>query len=308
RSVIAACIGALETDLLKQAETRRIRPATNYLYLFLAGHYCYALYAPEVWNKLGMLVFCSMLAYALWQKVRDQAPYLLDPGEKSPPRLSLSTGMITGMIFFVFQGVILALSKDEGEPADGQEFMIAFASAGLVTTFFSLVYLSTREIDRLPEKLGLCTDDGAACYLTFGAVREGVAFGVIGFGFALAYLWGIEHWRPLILMKEAMPDIYDISKDDMVCFTILAVLLAPFCEEYIFRGLIFRGMRRSIGLWPAALGSAALFAFVHPPISIIPVFVLGTLTAIAFERTRLLLTPIIVHAVYNAAICLVNLN
>ncbi|MFQ6134004.1 MAG: type II CAAX prenyl endopeptidase Rce1 family protein, partial [Armatimonadota bacterium] len=38
----------------------------------------------------------------------------------------------------------------------------------------------------------------------------------------------------------------------------------------------------------ASAGSAALFAVVHPPLSMLPVFIMGLLAALAFERTRLL--------------------
>jgi len=82
----------------------------------------------------------------------------------------------------------------------------------------------------------------------------------------------------------------------------LAVVAAPIFEEFIFRGLIFGGLRRSLGFVPAALASAAIFAIVHPPASIIPVFGLGLSTAFAYERTRMLAAPMVVHAVYNATV------
>jgi ABC-2 type transport system permease protein len=83
---------------------------------------------------------------------------------------------------------------------------------------------------------------------------------------------------------------------------LLTVVAAPLCEEFIFRGLIFGGLRRSMGLAPAMLMSAALFAIVHPPASTVPVFVLGLGTAFVYDRTRSLLGPMLVHAVYNAMV------
>ncbi|PTT74938.1 CPBP family intramembrane metalloprotease domain-containing protein, partial [Pelomonas sp. HMWF004] len=83
---------------------------------------------------------------------------------------------------------------------------------------------------------------------------------------------------------------------------VLCVVAAPVFEEFIFRGLIFGGLRRSLPLWPAAAASAAVFAVVHPPVSIIPVFFLGLCTALAYERGRSLLAPMVVHAVYNAVV------
>jgi membrane protease YdiL (CAAX protease family) len=50
------------------------------------------------------------------------------------------------------------------------------------------------------------------------------------------------------------------------------------------------------------LMSAAIFAVVHPPVSMLPVFVLGLCTAWTYERSKTLLAPMLVHAAYNAVI------
>jgi len=81
----------------------------------------------------------------------------------------------------------------------------------------------------------------------------------------------------------------------------LAIVAAPLFEEYIFRGLIFGGLRRSRGFLFSAAASAAIFAVVHPTASVAPVFVLGLLAAFAYERSGSLAAPVIVHAAYNAA-------
>jgi ABC-2 type transport system permease protein len=77
---------------------------------------------------------------------------------------------------------------------------------------------------------------------------------------------------------------------------VLAVVAAPLCEEFIFRGLIYGGLRRSMSAPPAMLMSAAIFAVVHPPLSMLPVFVLGLCTAWTYERSKTLLAPMLVHA------------
>jgi len=79
-------------------------------------------------------------------------------------------------------------------------------------------------------------------------------------------------------------------------------------EEFIFRGLIFGGLRRSWGPLPAILASTAIFAVVHPPISMLPVFGLGLCAAWAYDRTRQLLAPMMAHAIYNGAVVFYQLN
>jgi len=82
----------------------------------------------------------------------------------------------------------------------------------------------------------------------------------------------------------------------------LAIGVAPIFEEFIFRGLIFGGLRRSLGLPTSALASAAVFAIIHPSAAVAPVFVMGICAALIYERTGALLAPMLVHALYNAAV------
>jgi membrane protease YdiL (CAAX protease family) len=50
------------------------------------------------------------------------------------------------------------------------------------------------------------------------------------------------------------------------------------------------------------VASAALFAVVHPPLSMLPVFALGLCAAYAYQRNGGLLAAMVTHAVYNGAI------
>ena len=52
----------------------------------------------------------------------------------------------------------------------------------------------------------------------------------------------------------------------------------------------------------SVLASAAIFALVNPPIAVMPVFGLGVVAALVYDRTRLLIGPMAAHAVYNAAV------
>ncbi len=88
---------------------------------------------------------------------------------------------------------------------------------------------------------------------------------------------------------------------------VLAVVAAPICEEFIFRALLYRGLRRSFGTWRAAIASALLFAIVHPAIGSAPVFVLGLTAALVYERSRFLAAPVVTHMVYNALILAIGL-
>jgi hypothetical protein len=71
-------------------------------------------------------------------------------------------------------------------------------------------------------------------------------------------------------------------------------------------GLVYRGLRRSTGPLLSILGSAGIFAIVHPPIAVVPVFVMGCVAALSFEKTGVLLAPVLVRAataVQNRDLC-----
>ena len=85
-------------------------------------------------------------------------------------------------------------------------------------------------------------------------------------------------------------------------YAIMAVAFAPFAEEYLFRGLLFRALDREWGGWRAVVGSAAFFAIYHPPLSWLPVALLGTANALLFKRTGRLAPAVILHLIYNAVV------
>ena len=123
----------------------------------------------------------------------------------------------------------------------------------------------------------------------------GAAGGVVASLAAMAY---IEIATSMQLLSVQRVD----QMADRAWLAALAIAAAPVFEEFIFRGLVFGGLRRSFDPAVATLASAAIFAIVHPPMSVIPVFIMGVCAAVIYERTKVLAAPMTVHAVYNAAV------
>lgn len=86
-----------------------------------------------------------------------------------------------------------------------------------------------------------------------------------------------------------------------VFFTILrAVILAPLCEELLFRGLVFRRLKNYTNFWVGALVSAALFGLYHMNlIQGIYAFLLGILLAGVYQKYRNLWAPVLLHFAGN---------
>lgn len=89
---------------------------------------------------------------------------------------------------------------------------------------------------------------------------------------------------------------------------VTVVFFAPVAEELLFRGLLFQGLQRRWGWWPAAVASSVLFAVLHAEPTVIGTalivplgLVFGVLSCWLLTRTGTLLSCVALHAVANAA-------
>jgi len=81
---------------------------------------------------------------------------------------------------------------------------------------------------------------------------------------------------------------------------VLAIVIVPISEELIFRAGIFRILKGRIGRWPAIAVSSTLFALLHGSwVGFAPLFCLGALFCIAYERSRSVAVPMIAHGLFN---------
>jgi membrane protease YdiL (CAAX protease family) len=85
----------------------------------------------------------------------------------------------------------------------------------------------------------------------------------------------------------------------LLVFTV--VLLAPVCEELLFRGAVFGWLRGHLPVGGAAVLSAALFSAAHrfPP-ALVVLFVFGLSAALVYQRTGSTLNTFVMHACQNA--------
>ncbi len=74
----------------------------------------------------------------------------------------------------------------------------------------------------------------------------------------------------------------------------------PFVEEVFFRGFLFAGLTAKYGLYVGTTVSAALFALVHLSLAtMLPIFVIGILLALAYHKTGSIWIPVSVHSAQN---------
>jgi membrane protease YdiL (CAAX protease family) len=84
----------------------------------------------------------------------------------------------------------------------------------------------------------------------------------------------------------------------------LTCVVAPICEEFLFRGYIFTALRNWRGTWPAAVITAILFGGVHatsaPAADLVPLAGLGLGLCLLYRHTGSLYPGIAAHSLNNS--------
>jgi uncharacterized protein len=85
---------------------------------------------------------------------------------------------------------------------------------------------------------------------------------------------------------------------------VLTCVVAPTCEEFLFRGFIFTALRNWKGMWPAAIITGLLFGGVHygsaPVLDLVPLAGLGFGLCLLYRITGSLYPCIAAHSLNNS--------
>jgi membrane protease YdiL (CAAX protease family) len=88
--------------------------------------------------------------------------------------------------------------------------------------------------------------------------------------------------------------------EEILLFMLNAVLVVPLIEELFFRGFLYSFLKRFTSTWAAIILSAGIFAFAHQNLgSVLPLWLLGVVLAVAYEHTGSLLLPMSIHGCFN---------
>lgn len=86
-----------------------------------------------------------------------------------------------------------------------------------------------------------------------------------------------------------------------VILIVAACVVVPVLEETVFRGILYRALRRQWSFAPAALASGAVFALAHLTwVGLAPYLLLGAVFAYLYERSGSLVAPWAAHGAFNA--------
>lgn len=87
----------------------------------------------------------------------------------------------------------------------------------------------------------------------------------------------------------------------LIAVFLALVVITPVFEELIFRGVLFRGLRRRLPFWAAALVVSLLFAVAHQQWNVAAdTMALGLVLCALVEKTNSIWPGILLHALKNA--------
>jgi uncharacterized protein len=147
----------------------------------------------------------------------------------------------------------------------------------------------------------------ALVYLGFRAFRPGVAFSWMSI-FIVA-IFAVDSLYQFVITSLHL----NVQTNDQVLLArsasapistyatlVVAVIIAPFCEEIFFRSFVFKGLQRGLPLGWAILISALLFTLAHgDPASAPVLFFIGLALAFLRWRTRSIWPGIMLHMLNN---------
>lgn len=181
--------------------------------------------------------------------------------------------------------------------------------------------------------------DNAFFLLALQVIFHGLVFGYIYLLIVVNYrqsFWEALRWRALspraavnflgggallALAVQLFPPIFPAQEDfplqrlfsspeSAYAIGAFAIFVAPFMEELIFRGVLFRFFEHRVGLWFAVAGTATLFAALHVPEywgawnHVLLIFLVGVVFSLARGVTGSLAPSVILHLAYNTSLML----
>lgn len=98
-----------------------------------------------------------------------------------------------------------------------------------------------------------------------------------------------------------IPGLFGSSATGFVLAMLMVVVVGPVVEEAVFRSALLEGLAARLGLWPAIIVQAALFAGFHRSVwMLFPMFVLGVVLGWLAHSRKSLWPAIAVHGLHNA--------
>jgi membrane protease YdiL (CAAX protease family) len=157
------------------------------------------------------------------------------------------------------------------------------------------------------EAFGFARRNAGRCILVALASLPLIFAGVLALSFLSKYVlqllaayWHMDWLKPkpqvaVELLRQQWPAFLIVLQG------LVTVVLAPIAEEILFRGILYTVIKQRGHAIAAASLSSVLFALIHfYPVGFLSLIFLSIALIVAYEWTKNLLAPILIHALFNA--------
>jgi membrane protease YdiL (CAAX protease family) len=181
-----------------------------------------------------------------------------------------------------------------------QKYLSEFIGAG-AALFVSLLVL--RHYDK-KEGLGL-DQCGLFTLRPYGRTAWVLAAGVLAEAALLGgYLWvALKYYRDYEGGSNTIPALW--LGNDKWFFVAASTFLYACCEEIFLRGMVFTYIRKHAGFLKALIVSSLIFSLLHGGrlwVGLTAIFFSGIILALAYEKTRSLAVPTLLHGLHNTVL------
>ncbi|TAE93072.1 MAG: CPBP family intramembrane metalloprotease [Verrucomicrobia bacterium] len=213
--------------------------------------------------------------------------------------------IVMSLIFMGFGVSALALGgEDQADLSAGALVLNAAMFAIFVGAVWAIVRWRVRPTDWLGLRWSAWVH-----LLWFGPTIVLGMWLVMGLLQVAGYMAFMEEWLGTPSMQESV-ELLKESKDSTVValMALSAAVVAPLAEEIIFRGYLYPVAKKWSGKVCAVVFSALWFSACHGNVPLIlPLFLLGVILALAYEKTGSIWAPIGIHFFFNSATVLIQL-
>lgn len=152
----------------------------------------------------------------------------------------------------------------------------------------------------------------------FGIRWEGwrAQISLVGIAFlAVLPLVGLSQWSGSLIFgehAEAQPLLdywlQETGFGNRALVVVMAVVVAPLAEEFLFRGYLYGTASRYVGSRWAILASSLLFAAIHAHLpAFLGLFVLSLALNLVYARTQSIWAPVLMHSAFNTVTLVASL-
>ena len=213
-----------------------------------------------------------------------------------------------GFIFMIFGGLSIssaqAVGSDVGAKIDvnvlvisiGFQLIIALATVAVVWRRIHPVQWLGLAWRRWPLVIAIAPFTVLSMWAVFAGIEAA------GYSKWLESL-GVERMQETVKLLQDSTD-----PTILVLMAVTAVLVAPVCEELVFRGYLYPAAKRFAGPWVAGICTALVFGAAHGSLAaLLPLFLFGLVLVFLYEKTGSIWAPMAAHFCFNGLTVLIQM-